>query len=262
MTEWSAGDYHQQSSLQKTMAETQLRKLTLLGDEQVLDIGCGDGKVTAEIARRVPRGSVVGVDPSQNMVDFAAKHFGPPTHPNLRFQVIDARRLTFHNEFDLVVSFNALHWVPEQKDALTGIRNALRPSGRTQLRFVSEGPRPSLEDIIEETRKDRQWAQYFEGYRKPYAHFTPDEYKALAESAGLRVVHIDVEDGSWDFETRDGFESFANATFVEWTQHIPRDEWHDFITDVLDRYQTIAADHPTEQHTFKFYQMNVALEKP
>lgn len=262
MTEWSAGDYNQQSSLQKTMAEIQLRKLTLAGNERILDIGCGDGKVTAEIARRLPTGSVVGVDPSKNMVDFAAKNFGPPNSPNLRFQVMDARRLTFRDEFHLVVSFNALHWVTEQSEALTGIRNALKQGGRAQLRFVSEGTRPSLEDIIEETRQDAKWSSYFADYQKPFAHFTPDEYQTLAETAGLRVVQIDVEDGSWDFKTREGFEAFANATFVEWTQHIPRDQWHPFITDVLDRYQMIAATNPSELHTFKFYQMNVSLEKP
>src|SRR6476646_4652806 len=113
MTEWHASDYYRQSSLQQTLAEEQLSRLTLNGDEQILDVGCGDGKVTAEISARVPRGSVLGVDPSRDMVTFAANHFGPPAHDNLRFEVADVRRLPYRSEFDLIISFNALHWVAD-----------------------------------------------------------------------------------------------------------------------------------------------------
>ena len=63
MAEWNAGEYNRHSSLQAALAEEQLGRLTLEGAERVLDVGCGDGKITAEIAARVPRGSVLGVDP-------------------------------------------------------------------------------------------------------------------------------------------------------------------------------------------------------
>src|SRR6185295_10322256 len=75
MTEWHASDYHRHSGLQKAMAEEQLSLLTFGGDERVLDVGCGDGKITAAIAARVPHGSVLGVDPSRDMVAFASSHF-------------------------------------------------------------------------------------------------------------------------------------------------------------------------------------------
>src|SRR5262245_6859953 len=152
MTEWHANDYYCQSSLQQAMAEDQLERLKLEGGERILDVGCGDGKITAEIAARVPRGSVLGVDPSRDMITFASSRFGPPGHPNIGFEVGDARRLPFRDEFDLVVSFNALHWVPEQDAALDSIRAALKSAGRALLRFVPAGPRESLEDVIEEVR--------------------------------------------------------------------------------------------------------------
>src|SRR5687768_18104489 len=99
MTEWHASDYSRLSGLQQAMAEEQLGRLTLEGSERILDVGCGDGKITAEIAARVPCGSVVGVDPSRDMVAFAASRFGTSAdHPNLRFEVADARRLPYGTE--------------------------------------------------------------------------------------------------------------------------------------------------------------------
>lgn len=259
MTEWQASDYHRQSSLQQVMAEEQLRRLILEGSERILDVGCGDGKITAAIAARVPHGSVVGIDPSRDMIAFASNHFGPPHHANVRFEVADARRLPFQQEFDRVVSFNALHWIPEQETALRSIRTALKTEGRVVLRFVPRGTRQPLEDVIEEVRQQPQWSSHFAGYRTPHAHFTPEEYRELAERAGFEVVRLEVEDKAWDFETRENFVNFARATFVEWIQHLPEGRWAEFITEVLDRYQNVAAGSPQEADTFKFYQMEVEL---
>src|SRR5436305_13001730 len=103
MTEWQAGSYSRQSSLQLAMAEEQLRHIALNGDERVLDVGCGDGKITAAIAERVPAGSVLGVDPSRDMISFASSQFAA-ARANLQFEVGDARRLPYHGQFDLIVS--------------------------------------------------------------------------------------------------------------------------------------------------------------
>jgi len=124
MTEWDAQAYSRVSALQHWVAEKSLASLQLRGDEQVLDLGCGDGKITVEIAARVPGGAVLGLDASQAMIAFAERAFPPTEHPNLRFRVADAARLPFEGEFDLVVSFNCLHWVRDQAGVLRGIARA------------------------------------------------------------------------------------------------------------------------------------------
>jgi trans-aconitate methyltransferase len=259
MTEWHASAYSRQSGLQQAMAEEQLGLLTLEGSERILDVGCGDGKITAEMAARVPRGSVLGVDPSRDMIAFASSHFGPPGLANLRFDVADVRCLPYRDAFDLVVSFNALHWVPEQDVAFGSIRAALRLGGQVVLRLVPEGRRKCLEDAIEDVRHRPRWADHFSGFRRPCIHFPPEQYRALAEQCGFRVVRLRVEDKAWDFKTREAFVAFGRATFVEWTRCLPENEWQAFITEVLDLYQTVAADSPQEANTFKFYQMEVVL---
>ena len=61
MSQWNPNDYHQHSSQQQKWARDILDRLALAGHEQILDIGCGDGKITAEVARCVPNGFVVGL---------------------------------------------------------------------------------------------------------------------------------------------------------------------------------------------------------
>ena len=261
MTEWNAAEYARRSSLQEVMAEEVLALLALDGSEQVLDIGCGDGKVTAQIAARVPNGSVIGVDPSHEMIAFAAQHFDSTTHPNLRFEVADARRLPFREAFDLIVSFNALHWIPDQEHALQSIRSAMKPDALAQLRLVPKGGRESIEDVLEETRLSARWARYFADFRDPYLHLTPDQYAALAEENGLHVRRIHTAAKTWDYQSRAAFFAVGSVTFIEWTRRLPEAERPAFITDVLDRYQSVACDRPGEENVFRFYQMDITLAR-
>lgn len=265
MTEWDAAGYSRISSLQAAMAQEVLALLDLNGSERVLDVGCGEGKITAEIASRVPSGLVVGVDPSHDMIEFAEKHFTLSTGVlvrNLRFEVADARHLSFKNEFDLAVSFNALHWIPKQDAALRSIYSALVPGGRAQFRLVTAGPRQSLESVVEETRTAPEWKAYFKNFQDPYLRLTPAEYVAVAERNGFRVLRVNTRDHAWDFGSRAAFSNFSAVGLVAWTDRLPVAERTKFVDDVLDRYHAVAASHAGEENTFKFYQTDVAMIKP
>jgi trans-aconitate methyltransferase len=257
MTEWNAGGYYRQSALQKWVADEHLASLTLADGERVLDVGCGDGKITAEIADRLPEGTVLGVDPSADMIAFAREHF---RRKNLDFAAGDATRLAYREEFDLAVSFNALHWVIDQAAALSSIRGALRSGGRAFLELVPQAERRSIEDVLEATRQSAGWARYFTGYGTPYLHLSPEQYASLAEGSGLSVERIETERKQWDFGSREGFVDWARITFVEWTRMIPEAERDRFIGDVLDAYAQVGDDAGPD--VFVFYQMEVELRRP
>lgn len=256
MTEWNAPGYARIAALQQAMGAEALALLDLSGTERVLDLGCGNGNVTAQIAAQLPAGAVVGIDSSAEMIAFAAQHF---PQPNLQFQTADIRHLPFHTEFDLVVSFNALHWIPQQDEALRSIRAAMKPEARAQLRLVPDGPRKSLENVLEETRRSATWARYFQDFHDPYLHLTPEQYGRLAEANGFELRRIHTEDKAWDFKSREAFLALCLVTCIEWTKRLPESERPTFLTDVLDRYRREVTNQPGEESTFKFYQMDVAL---
>jgi trans-aconitate methyltransferase len=91
--QWNPAEYAANSAVQQSWARELIARLHLRGDEHVLDVGCGDGKVTAEIARAVPRGRVLGVDASPEMIMYAQKTFPPAKNANLIFQICDARKI-------------------------------------------------------------------------------------------------------------------------------------------------------------------------
>jgi trans-aconitate 2-methyltransferase len=259
VTEWDAAGYTRISGLQAAMAAEVLALLRFGGNEQVLDVGCGNGTISAQIATRVPRGGVTGVDPSHEMISYATAHFGPAAFPNLRFDVGDARTLPFRDAFDRVVSFNALHWVPDQGAALRSIRRAMKAAAQAQLRLVVDGERASVETVVEQTRKSTRWAPYFADFRDPYLHVTPAQYAADATRNGLRVVERSVHDKAWDFGTPAAFHAFCAVGCVAWTQRLPDALRESFLDDALDRYRRAICAGPGEDGVFRFYQMDITL---
>jgi trans-aconitate 2-methyltransferase len=259
MTEWDAKAYSERSALQKWLADSHLAQLALDGTERVLDVGCGDGRITAEIARRLESGSVLGIDPSTRMIAFAQAHFASLEYPNLTFAIGNATSLPYRSEFDLVVSFNALHWVRDQGAALRGIRGALKPSGGAFLEFVPQGPRKSLEDVVEETCASARWGRYFAGHTAPYVHLRPEQFRELASASGLRIDRLERELKAWDFGSRQAFADWAAVGCVAWTQRISKDKRSTFIDDVLDRYGGLDDVAGQDVHVFRFYQLAALL---
>src|SRR5674476_141745 len=112
---WDAKDYARNSQNQYQWAKELIPKLKLKGNETLLDIGCGDGKITAELAKCLPNGRAVGIDSSAQMIKLTQNTFSSRDYPNLSFQVMDARKLIFQSEFDMIFSNAALHWIADQK---------------------------------------------------------------------------------------------------------------------------------------------------
>lgn len=254
---WRGADYAQHSSLQEAMAAQALGLLALRGDEHVLDIGCGDGRISARIAaQRVPRGSVCGTDASADMIAFAQRRHGEV--PNLRFAAIDARQLHFDASFDAAVSFNALHWVPDLLPALRGLRAALRPDGKAWVRLVTQGPVISLEAVAEQVRHEAEWAPLLIGFNDPYLRLEPEQVATLALRAKLGVLSLHTRLAQWDFGNRAALFGFCSTGFGAWTHRLPQERRDDFVGAVLDRY--LATRDGVAPTVFRYYQTDLALK--
>ena len=159
MYTWNPQDYARNSRGQEVWARELLSLVDLRPDDVVLDVGCGDGRTTASIADSVPRGSVVGVDLSADMVAHASRQHGHPSNHNLRFQQADAAALTFVSEFSVVFSNATLHWVRDQHAAVRGIARALRPGGRFVAQMGGQGNCAELVATFEEVARTPRWRE-------------------------------------------------------------------------------------------------------
>jgi trans-aconitate 2-methyltransferase len=256
VTDWSGRDYAEVSTLQRAMATEALASLRLANDDRVLDIGCGDGYLTRAVGALVPDGFVVGVDASPRMI--ATAHAGGRAGPSGPWFVRgDARRLPFAEQFDAVVSFNALHWVPEQDRAVSEIASVLHPGGRALVQVVCAGPRTSLESTAMAVCQRPRWASWFDGFTAPFVHVDPDGYGELSASAGLSLEHLTVTEREWDFGSREQFERWCAVGSGAWTDRLAPQDRAPFIADLVQAYEPVAG----RPGLFRFTQMRALLRK-
>jgi trans-aconitate methyltransferase len=233
---WNASDYNKSSAAQQQWANELIAKLSLRGNERVLDIGCGDGKVTAIIARSVPDGSVVGVDNSEEMIRFARDHFPRDRFPGLSFIQMDARCLAFDEKFDVIFSNAALHWICDHHDVLAGIRNCLLPGGRLLIQMGGKGNAAAVLEIFEETLCDPAWKPYFIDFSFSYGFFSPEEYRQWLAEAGLHPLRVELIRKDMTYQTREEFAGWIRTTWLPYLQRIPENLRPTFISTIVDRY--------------------------
>jgi trans-aconitate methyltransferase len=241
MNQWNPNDYQQNSSQQQKWATEVLPRLHLKGNERILDIGCGDGKITAEVARHVPQGSVVGLDASAEMIDFADKQYS--TISNLRFEQGDAQSLGFHEQFDWAISFACLHWVIDHRPVLRGICRALRPGGRILLQFGGKGNAAEVIRVASEVIARPQWADYFTDFSFPWGFYSPDEYRPWLEEAGFTVTHLALVPKDMTHEGRRGLEGWMRTTWMPYWHRVPTELQQQFFDEIVDEY---LKTHPME----------------
>ena len=123
--EFDGKKYEKASAHQREWGGKLISELSLKGNERVLDLGCGDGANTSLMAEILPNGEVVGIDASKGMIDAAE----PKEKDNLRFILMDINAIEFENEFDVIYSNAALHWVKDHHCLLKNVQKALRTGG-------------------------------------------------------------------------------------------------------------------------------------
>jgi trans-aconitate 2-methyltransferase len=243
---WNPADYAANSIVQQTWARELINNLNLLGDEHILDVGCGDGKVTAEITRHLPRGSATGVDASAEMVAFAKKTFPAKRFPNLKFQVCDAREIgggVTAQKFDFIFSNAALHWMDDHEKFLRGAASVLKPGGRL---VVSCGGKGNAQDVFVALRPEmrlKRWRDFFRKMPTPYFFYAPEDYKKWLPKFGFKIQKIKLAPKDAAYDGADGFAAWLRTTWIPYVQRVPENLREEFIAAVTMRY---VAKHPPD----------------
>jgi trans-aconitate 2-methyltransferase len=184
---WDADVYHRLSDPQVAFAEAVLDRLELAGDEVVLDAGCGSGRVTRLLLERLPRGRVIAVDASEEMVARAREELaGAPA--DVRHGDLASLRLEPGEHVDAVFSNAVLHWVPDHDAAFARLAAGLRPGGRMSAQCGGEGNVAALHAAARAAAADAGLAHRFAGWPGPWNFAGPEETERRLRAAGFDDV--------------------------------------------------------------------------
>jgi trans-aconitate methyltransferase len=169
---WDAGLYESDHAFVWKYGAELLPLLNPQPGERIVDLGCGTGQLTAEIAST--GAETLGVDSSADMIGQARQNY-----PKLKFQLADARSFAVDQPFDAVFSNAALHWIQDARTVVQAIYRALKPGGRFVAEFGGKGNNAKVIAALKEAgASDPLLTFYFPSI---------GEYAGILESEGFEV---------------------------------------------------------------------------
>lgn len=192
---WDPQRYQRKHSFVWQYGESLLELLEPRAGERILDIGCGTGQLTAEIARS--GATVVGIDSSPDMLAEARKNF-----PQIEFVQANATGFDFPERFDAIFSNAALHWVKQQAAVAASIARALRPGGRFVAELGGKGCIASVTDAMSAVLGARAEE------RCPWTFPSIGEFAPLLEQNGLEVGQAFLFDRPTPLQGESGLEDW------------------------------------------------------
>ncbi len=230
---WDPDDYGRNASAQTSWAAGLIPLLDLSGNESVLDLGSGDGRVTAELADLVPGGSVVGLDASPSMIAHARRHH-VKIRPNLEFVLGDMQAIPFRYRFDRVYSNAALHWARDLVAVTHGIARVLRPGGRAVLQCGGAGNAAPMVSVLDDLIRSPSWAPCFSDTAFRYTFTDDATFRTHLVKAGLVPVEVRLIPTTMTMAGRDGLAGWIRTTWLRYTGSVPDDRREAFVDALVE----------------------------
>ena len=184
--EWDAAVYDRVADPQEAWGREVLERLTLEGDESVLDAGCGSGRVTELLLERLPHGLVIGVDASAAMIEQARERLGD----SVDLRVASLTELNLESEVEAVFSNAVFHWIDDHERLFARLHAALRPGGSLAAQC---GAQRNVAGVLEAVRAAYGQDEFVDAEQPPRGTWNfagAEETEARLRAAGFDDVEV------------------------------------------------------------------------
>ena len=225
--EWDAETYDAIADPQYEWGVEVLERVELAGDETVLDAGAGSGRVTERLLERLPRGRVIALDGSKDMIAKARERLGD----RVDYLVMDLAELELPEPVDLAFSTATFHWVLDHDNLLRRIHGVLRSGGRLVAQCGGAGNVAGLAKAISAAAADPEMAPHFQGMSAMWNFAGPEETEARLKRVGFDEIRCELAPKPVTPERPR--EYVAASGLGPHLSHLPDDLRHRFIDSVM-----------------------------
>ncbi len=230
--EFDGQKYKTASGHQKEWGARILAELSLTEAEAILDLGCGDGVLTKQLADLVPKGWVLGIDASKGMIEAAKELEGH----NLLFAFQDINNMTFSNEFDLIFSNAALHWVKDHHKLLKNCYTALKSGGVVRFNFAGDGNCSNFYEVVREVMDCSPNSGHFDNFEWPWYMPRISDYEELVNKQEFKELRCWEENADRNFRTKEDMVKWIDQpSIVPFLKFLPMVKQSEFRDEVVRR---------------------------
>jgi trans-aconitate methyltransferase len=225
---WNAKQYETNARFVSELGMPVVSLLAPASGERILDLGCGDGALTAELCKLGCM--VTGIDPSEDFVRAAIER-------GIDAKVADARNLDMREEFDAVFSNAVLHWIPESQLVSDNVFRALKPGGR----FVGEfGGHGNIAAIMTSLVATLRYRGIEPAKKLGWYYPTVDEYTRVLEGSGFAVEAMELIPRPTSLPT--GMEGWLRTFRGSYLKEMLGDDSEDALTEIIDNLRFSLCD--------------------
>jgi trans-aconitate methyltransferase len=257
--EWNATAYHRLSGPQVSWGKKVLAGLKLRGDEILMDAGCGTGRLTAELLQDLPKGRVIAVDLSQNMLAAARQHLSSQFAGRVHFVAADLQDLPFERAFDGIFSTAAFHWVPDHDRLFRSLFLALRPEGWLRAQCGGGPNLARLRERMDVLAASATYAPLFAGFRYPWVYNDAETAADILKRCGFVEVKTSLEPALTVLDSAEKFSDFTRTAILRrHLEQIPDAKLRDAFVAELTRQA--ALDDPP--FSLDYWRLNLSGKVP
>jgi trans-aconitate methyltransferase len=220
LREWDATSYHRVANPHVDWGRVVLERMPLDGNETVVDAGCGTGRLTELLLDRLPRGHVIALDQSANMLDEAAAHLTPRFGDRVEFRQADLANLDLQTVADAIFSTATLHWITDHDRLFAALHRALKPGGWLVAQC---GGGPNIARLNAEAQRimrEKPFSDHFGDWTGPWLFATPEETELRLRESGFVEVVTHLVEAPVTLDSEDAFREFL--TTVVFGTHLGR----------------------------------------
>jgi trans-aconitate 2-methyltransferase len=245
-TDWNAVAYDDLSDPMFEWGMAVLGTLELHGGERVLDAGCGSGRLTEELLRRLPTGEVVALDFSPKMLEQARLRLARFSG-QIKFVQASLQEFELADKVDGIFSNAVFHWVPDHAAMFRSLHRALKPGGWLVAQFGGEGNLAKTYRRAHEVAEEARFQVHLKGGKESPHFENPESTRARMEAAGFRVSEAKLHTVAPHFERKERYEAFLETVVLretaamlpegmrrEYLEEIAGRTWHDEGSYLLD----------------------------
>jgi len=255
--EWNATSYHQVSAPQTSWGHKVLERLALAGDERAIDAGCGSGRLTAALVERLPRGHVVALDRSSNMLTVARTNLRPVFGPRVSFVQAALPDLPVAGWADVVFSTATFHWIADHPALFANIHTALARGGRLHAQCGGGPNLAAAHALAEAVMAERTFQAYFAGWPGPWQFASAEDTAVRLAAAGFVDIDAHLEEAPTTLASEADYRAFV--TTVIYHPHLARlpAELHAAFIDAV----TERAAATTPAFTLDYWRLNMTARR-
>lgn len=233
--EWDAATYDSLPLPHTVWSQRTMRRLTLDGDETVLDAGAGTGRDVASLLDRLPAGRVVAVDGSVNMLEKLRLNLAGRLD---QVEIVNAdlvEPLPIDRPVDAAFSVATFHWIHDHSVLFANIAGVLRPGGQFAAECGGQGCVAQVRAAIEEVLGRPADAAHFAGIQ--------DTERRLAD-AGFTDIEVDLLDDPIRLEPGLQLQTYLGAVILgPYLDRLPEKEHDRFVQQVAARLSEPVIDY-------------------